>query len=1454
MKTTLTFFLCLWMAYTAVGQIQVTENSPVANDPNSIGFNNNTTLTEEPWNNPDNILSLQASRAANLRFPGGTVSENWDYRNDTFFPAKGTPGDADGWIDPDKMIGFVKSIIQNGSGKKNSVENFARAQRANDLQPVYVMNMTTPGLDYYAEKFGVPEESPTFEPLGDDWWRAFEDRLQRNLEALRRAEAAGMPVKFVELSNEVYFGAGQYQFKNFQGFRADNAGTGYPEACHYFATEIEKEFPQAKFAAVAYFNTDNTSGRRKDFWNGYVLPRLDRNLIDALTMHAYIESTPNQTATSQAELNTMLGSVEEKISLAKTNSQLDDIVGQQNWDIWWTEAMPNFFRLGGGTNPEAYRWENALVLSYNISAFLEVAGSKLIQIHQLKNFTTNDGGVKAAGRAMALASLASTGMTQRQALSFSGTANLSGTEVPELFGFSFSDSDNKNFWITNASGESKTLDISSLGFSGKVLHQAVGTLGSSNDPLETVSLPGNTITLPPNSVSTLLTTDQPAISLAAGADATLQNEDTYDFGMLRLGSAGVQTDFTITNLGGGTLDIATVNITGAQAGDFTIVQQPDFTLANRESAQLTIKFDPKGDGVRTATVTIESNDSNTPVFRLNLTGTTSRDFAFNRLDETVINDGFKDIPYRGNDAGAQGTGLRLTSMGRVNDQYTIWRVRNSSDENQQVTLKSVDNSFEKAFTIKKNKEAFVRSTYTTDSGTHKLFLEGNLLSTKASSNSTFSDGRTVFVARNGNVGGASPSGRVRTANGTFTMEAAGAGIGGNSDQFRYIFEELKGNFAFTTKLASASNPGTFGIMVRKSNAANSENLFFGLSDASQLVLQTRGNRGDTTKTISSVDATAPVWLKINRVGNRFTSSYSSDGTTFQVLESTVVVFPFKVRVGLAGSSTVNGQLATASFQEAVINPNEGQPEPDIAIYDEDATLLAGNSLNFGLVELNTSKTLQISLTNIGTKTLQITDLVIGGSDASLFTFENDDVSSLKIGESTDIDVTFTASQSSTRSARLEVTSSDPDTPELVISLLGQGPGNILQNGDFENATRDPWANAGTVVDDVSESRSGTKALRLFLPPDTPENNRFLGAVQTVNVQPLGQYTVQGYFKGGATSSTGAFRIFVRILDASGNVVGDASSNFFNNAGDYRLMTVSFAVPEGGTQVEVIPQILAATGTAWFDDLEMADNTNPAPTTILRNGGFDSNQRDPWANGGQIEDDTVNASGKVSPILKLFRSNKGFGGARQVVSVNEGSTYNLSGSVKRNLTEGFARFFIQFLDENGDYVVGDDGKNITRATQFGRFGGVDLTYKFIGLNGITPPTGAQAMEINLQLFNGAGGVWWEDIRLEEILPASEANLAGTGASDLFSAYPNPTSDVLNVRLTNAGANSATKAHEISQLLIYDMTGTKMVNSLSGSFNGEDKSISIPVGALREGLYILKVVFSDGSTQEKRIQIK
>ncbi|WKN45339.1 fibronectin type III domain-containing protein [Tunicatimonas pelagia] len=118
-----------------------------------------------------------------------------------------------------------------------------------------------------------------------------------------------------------------------------------------------------------------------------------------------------------------------------------------------------------------------------------------------------------------------------------------------------------------------------------------------------------------------------------------------------------------------------------------------------------------------------------------------------RLDEAVRYFGRADLPFPGTDAGKQNTGLRLVSHGKIREsgqeRYSVWRIRNATNEVKSVVLKAHGNSAEQSLSIPAHTETFVRSGHYQGSATHRLFYQGRQIDVKASSPSDFSDSRLV---------------------------------------------------------------------------------------------------------------------------------------------------------------------------------------------------------------------------------------------------------------------------------------------------------------------------------------------------------------------------------------------------------------------------------------------------------------------------------------------------------------------------------------------------------------------------------------------------------------------------------------------------------------------------------------------------------------------------------------
>jgi len=119
---------------------------------------------------------------------------------------------------------------------------------------------------------------------------------------------------------------------------------------------------------------------------------------------------------------------------------------------------------------------------------------------------------------------------------------------------------------------------------------------------------------------TASTTPQPEIDIQGNAlsisngDSTPSTLDDTDFGSIPVVAGSNSNIFTITNNGTLNLNLTAgpqfVSISGTNPSDFTLTTIPASNISAGNSTTFTIVFDPSGNGLRSAIVTIANNDSN----------------------------------------------------------------------------------------------------------------------------------------------------------------------------------------------------------------------------------------------------------------------------------------------------------------------------------------------------------------------------------------------------------------------------------------------------------------------------------------------------------------------------------------------------------------------------------------------------------------------------------------------------------------------------------------------------------------------------------------------------------------------------------------------------------------------------------------------------------------------------
>uniref|UniRef100_A0A7C4RPV7 Choice-of-anchor D domain-containing protein n=1 Tax=Desulfatirhabdium butyrativorans TaxID=340467 RepID=A0A7C4RPV7_9BACT len=121
-----------------------------------------------------------------------------------------------------------------------------------------------------------------------------------------------------------------------------------------------------------------------------------------------------------------------------------------------------------------------------------------------------------------------------------------------------------------------------------------------------------------------------------------------------------------------------------------------------------------------------------------------------------------------------------------------------------------------------------------------------------------------------------------------------------------------------------------------------------------------------------------------------------------------------------------GNVSNSRAATVVITPTSG--EPDISV---------PTSLNFGSVQIRKTLTQSLIISNRGQKTLNITDIRITGTGASSFRIDKSTlgVEPQKTGT---VDITFLPKKAKSYTALVNITSNDPDTPVVDVSLSGTG--------------------------------------------------------------------------------------------------------------------------------------------------------------------------------------------------------------------------------------------------------------------------------------------------------------------------------------------------------------------------------------------------------------------------------
>lgn len=173
--------------------------------------------------------------------------------------------------------------------------------------------------------------------------------------------------------------------------------------------------------------------------------------------------------------------------------------------------------------------------------------------------------------------------------------------------------------------------------------------------------------------------------------------------------------------------------------------------------------------------------------------------------------------------------------------------------------------------------------------------------------------------------GTTTNGSLTISGDSLTVTGSGRDIWGTSDGFEFASRTLAGDGQIVARVASQSATDQWakaGIMMRDGTAANAPFVFAAVTPANGIAFQRRLTAGASCAHTSGAKVQAPYWLKLVRLGNRFTTSQSADGVTWRQIGAVTMTMSSTIQIGLAVTSHLDGMLSTAVFDHLTITGME----------------------------------------------------------------------------------------------------------------------------------------------------------------------------------------------------------------------------------------------------------------------------------------------------------------------------------------------------------------------------------------------------------------------------------------------------------------------------------------------------------------------------------------------------
>jgi regulation of enolase protein 1 (concanavalin A-like superfamily) len=181
--------------------------------------------------------------------------------------------------------------------------------------------------------------------------------------------------------------------------------------------------------------------------------------------------------------------------------------------------------------------------------------------------------------------------------------------------------------------------------------------------------------------------------------------------------------------------------------------------------------------------------------------------------------------------------------------------------------------------------------------------------------------------------GPSPSaGTASYTSGSFIAASYGSGAAPSADAFRFIYTRVRGDAKLTARVVALQGRTgrQAGIVLRATLDPRAAETALVTDDAG-LVLVRRSASGQSGSKTRVATTTAPLHLRLDRVGSTVAVAYSIDGTTWRAVANVSVSLGAEIYAGLAVAAGPDGGLAAAAFDRLSLISVAANAPPQVSL-------------------------------------------------------------------------------------------------------------------------------------------------------------------------------------------------------------------------------------------------------------------------------------------------------------------------------------------------------------------------------------------------------------------------------------------------------------------------------------------------------------------------------------------